>query len=210
MQESPIELLVTPSCPHCGAMKKILERLQQQGRIHQYEVIDISVHPEIAAKYGVREVPWLRMGLFEFSGSYTARELEPWLPDNKNASLAGYFSHLLESGSLAQVTDRIRREPDSLAPLIALMAEPETPIAVQLGIGAVMESLAGSDTLRQQGQTLCRLARNKEARIRADACHYLGLTGDKAVLPVLQSCLNDENADVREIAGDSIQAINNA
>ena len=51
------------------------------------------------------------------------------------------------------------------------------------------------------------LSRHSDARVRADACHYLGLTGDAAAKPWLESRLTDDDADVREIATESLQAI---
>lgn len=189
-------------------MKQVLSGFQQQHRIDGYELVDISRQPEVAEKYGVREVPWLRMGEYEFSGSHTAGELEPWLPGSKTASLPAYFAHLLKSGNLLKVIDRVRREPECLPALITLMAEPESPIAVQLGIGAVMESLQGSEILVRQTELLAGLTTSKAPGIRADACHYLGLTASRNALSALQACLEDENSDVREIAAESIELIN--
>ncbi len=114
---------------------------------------------------------------------------------------------MLKSGGLRKVIDRVKREPETLAALIDLLAEPESPIAVQLGIGAVMESLQGSEILARQTGLLGRLTTSEEPRIRADTCHYLGLTASREALPLLQACLDDENRDVREIAGESIEMI---
>jgi len=43
--------------------------------------------------------------------------------------------------------------------------------------------------------------------VRADACHYLGLSGDAAARPWLDARLGDNDADVREIAAESLQAL---
>ncbi|MBE9515870.1 MAG: thioredoxin family protein [Proteobacteria bacterium] len=207
MSESKNLLLVSPGCPHCHAMQALLQQLQQQNRLTSVEVIDISLQPQVAEKYGVRSVPWLRLGELEFAGSHSLAELEPWLPGVASATLADYFAHLLKAGNLAQVTDRIRREPESLSALVKLLAEAETPITVQLGIGAAMESLEGSSALAQQTTALAALIDSDEPRIRADVCHYLGLTGNRAALPALETCLQDDHADVREIAQESIEAL---
>jgi hypothetical protein len=43
--------------------------------------------------------------------------------------------------------------------------------------------------------------------VRADACHYLGLTGDAQAKSWLDARLDDDDADVREIATESLQEI---
>ena len=44
------------------------------------------------------------------------------------------------------------------------------------------------------------------ARVRADACHYLALTGKQKVLPVLQAMLQDDDPQVREVAAEGLAA----
>ena len=207
MSDSENLLLVSPGCPHCHAMRSLLLQFQQQGQLTDFDVVDISQQPQVAEAYGVRSVPWLRLGELEFVGSHSQAELEPWLPGSASAKLEDHFAHLLKAGNLAQVTDRVRREPETLSALIKLLADVDTPITVQLGIGAVMESMEGSEALARQTSSLTGLVDSKEPRIRADVCHYLGLTGDTAALPALQICLKDDNPDVREIAQEAIEAL---
>jgi HEAT repeat protein len=40
--------------------------------------------------------------------------------------------------------------------------------------------------------------------VRADAAHYLGLSGNGDAIPYLQPLLQDEAAEVREIAAESL------
>jgi HEAT repeat protein len=71
----------------------------------------------------------------------------------------------------------------------------------------LLENFAGSDTLRALLPRLGELSQHADARVRADACHYLGLTGDAAARPWLDARVADEDADVREIAAESLQNI---
>lgn len=203
--------MTTPGCPHCASVHRILTDLVSEGKLPGFSEIDISREPEIANRYGVRSVPWFRIGEFEFSGSHTGRELERWLPGHTPAlTLADFFAEELRQGGLARVTDRVKREPQALEAVVALMAEPELDISVQLGVAAVMEQLEGTDTLVRIIPKLIALLGRPEVRIRADVCHYLGLSGDADAIPELTKCLEDEHADVREIARDSIDAIESA
>ena len=71
----------------------------------------------------------------------------------------------------------------------------------------LLEAFAGSDTLRALLPRLGELSQHPDARVRADACHYLGLTGDAAARSWLDARLADEDADVREIAAESLDAL---
>jgi hypothetical protein len=69
----------------------------------------------------------------------------------------------------------------------------------------LLEEFAGSDALRALLPRLGELSQHADAWVRADACHYLGLTGDAAARTWLQSRVTDEDAEVREIAAESLQ-----
>ena len=60
--------------------------------------------------------------------------------------------------------------------------------------------IAGLSSLR-------RLAANREANIRADAAHYLGLVAQRDAITVLENLRNDEHPDVREIAAESLERL---
>jgi HEAT repeat protein len=51
------------------------------------------------------------------------------------------------------------------------------------------------------------LTRHADARVRADACHLLSLTHAAEARPWLQACLQDADAEVREIAAESLQTL---
>lgn len=70
-----------------------------------------------------------------------------------------------------------------------------------------MEDIAGTDLLRQQVPTLGKLTKHKTASIRADACHYLGLSQDASAPPYLQACLQDQNQEVKEVATDALSEL---
>ncbi|MBU0656743.1 MAG: HEAT repeat domain-containing protein [Gammaproteobacteria bacterium] len=117
------------------------------------------------------------------------------------------FSAQLSTGRATEVTSRIHKDPATLAVLLQLLGDTRTALSVRIGIGVVMEDLAGTDLLREQIPTLGKLTTHKSASIRADACHYLWLTGDSAALPHLQACLQDKDPEVREVATDALSSL---
>ena len=77
-------------------------------------------------------------------------------------------------------------------------------MTVRIGVGAAIEELAGSASLADAVPALGALTRSDAPQVRADACHYLGLTGSPDAAPFLRACLDDESGEVREIASESL------
>jgi hypothetical protein len=78
---------------------------------------------------------------------------------------------------------------------------------VRVGASVVFENHAGSAALQTLIPKLGVLSAHADARVRADACHYLGLAGDAAARVYLGLRLADKNAEVREIAADSLETL---
>ncbi len=185
-----------------------LSELVKQAEIGRLEIINISVHTEISTRLGVRSVPWMRIGQFELTGSYTATELNNWI--SKAASGTGradYLSELLAHQQLDKALDLARQEPAMLQAVMELIAAPDTPMVTRIGVGAIMEELTDSEALESLVDQLGELTYSEEANIRADASHYLGLSGSKSALPWLQARLQDAHEHVREIALDSLERL---
>jgi len=201
-------LLIAPGCPHCASVLASLSELVKKGRIGRLEVINIALHPEAAQAAGTRSVPWTRIGSYELAGNYTLGELEEWADKASGGGNANdYIKELLEQQQLDAAIDYLKQHPDQLPALLELMQEEEQSLTVRFGIGAILEALAGSEALRSLVPDLIELAGNRTANIRADAAHYLGLSGSPEAIPTLKRLLEDEDADVREIAADSLEAL---
>jgi HEAT repeat protein len=81
---------------------------------------------------------------------------------------------------------------------------------VRFGAGAVFEHFAGRPALQDLVARLGDLAGHADARVRADACHYLGLSGSALARPYLEPRLTDSSAEVREIAADSLAEVDDS
>lgn len=200
--------LLSSHCPHCPAVLAGLADLLKHGEIGRLEAINIELHPESARALGVRSVPWTRIGPFELTGALTVAELTTWAsradtPDG----MADAFHDLLKQGGLARVRALIEAEPGRLAALLAIVANPEASLNVRLGVGVLIEEYAGTPTLAALLPELTGLSADADARVRADACHYLGLTGAPDARAPLAGRLDDDDADVREIAQESLDAL---
>ena len=198
-------LLTTPGCAHCAALKKILDKLVNEDKIDQLDVVDVTKQPDIAGQYGVKSVPWLQLGDFQFRGSMTEKELRQWLDHlNSKQGNSHYIKHLLTNGELNTVIQMVHDSRQDIMDLLPLVQEADLDYKVRLGISAVFEELEGDDKLKNIVDDLGELARHESPRVRSDAAHFLALTHSDNAIPYLQQLAADKNSEVREIAEDAL------
>ena len=199
------ELLIAPGCVHCPVVLDGLTTLLKSGAIGRLEVVNIARHPEAAATLGARGVPWVRIGPFELHGAHSPAELATWA--GRAADPAGqraYLTDALQTGQLDSVVRACRRSPELLRPLLALAGDLETPFAVRVGVGAVLEDLAGAGLLAGHVDDIAALAASEQPQVRADAAHFLGLAATPQARVVLRGLLGDTDPEVREIAAEAL------
>jgi thioredoxin-like negative regulator of GroEL len=202
-------LLIAPGCPHCPAVLDALAKLLKEGALGRLEVVNIAARPEMAEGLAVRSVPWTRIGGFELAGAQSLGELRQWATfATQGGGGAAYLTHLLEQRQLARVVARVEASPHALSDLLALLGEEQTPMAVRIGVGAVLEELAGSERLRSAVPELIELTLSERPQTRADACHSLALAEDPKAIPAVERLLQDEDAEVREIAAETLAVLN--
>jgi len=201
-------LLMGRHCPYCPTVLKGLEALEADGLIGELETIVIEDHPERAAELGVRSVPWVRIGPFELDGLRSEHELRDWAEKaGTMQGMASYMDELLSTGKIAQVLEMTEHEPGMVKVLLQLFTAPDTKLNTRIGISAVMESLEGSITLRETADKLHALLRHGEARVRADACHYLSLSGHPEAAGWIRPLQDDADESVREIAAECLSTL---
>lgn len=201
-------LLISTRCPHCPAMLASLADLVKQGVIGRLEVVNLEQRPEVGPSLGVRSVPWLRLGRIELGGVHSRADMAEWAAKaDTEAGMADWFHLLLKTGRLPDAQSLIEADPALLAAVLPIVGNVEASLNVRLGAGVLLENFAGSDTLHALLPQLGELSQHDDARVRADACHYLGLTANGDARPWLEPRLSDGDADVREIAAESLQAI---
>jgi thiol-disulfide isomerase/thioredoxin len=201
-------LLISTHCPHCPAMLAALAELVKRGDIGRLEAVNLEQRPEVGQALGVRSVPWVRIGRVELSGVHGKTELAEWaLKADSEAGIADWFHLLLKEGQLPRAQAAIDAEPALLGAVLPIVGNVDASLNVRLGAGVLLEHFAGTETLRALLPRLGELSRHADARVRADACHYLGLTASVGARAWLEGRLSDPDTDVREIAAESLQAL---
>lgn len=201
-------LLLTSACPFCPTVLKALTELVKGGQIGRLEVINLDRHPEAAQTHKVRSVPWVRLGPYELDGLRSEAELKQWAERaGTPEGAAAYLSELLATGGLAKVTELVNQDAVHLDALALLVGDTETDLHVRLGIGALLEEMQGSPSLARLVEPLTKLAESPEARIRGDAAHFLALTRDPRVPPILERLMKDADPSVRDVATESLETL---
>ena len=201
-------LFITPVCTHCPAVLQSLSELVKQAQVGKLTVVNIAAHPEQAAEYGVSSAPWVRLGSFTLTGAQSISELRQWAEwASGEEGTAHYVEHLLKGGGYKQARAFIAGDTQRLKPLLAIVTNPEAEISVRLGVSALLETYANRPELEALVPHLAELTFHIDHRVRADACHLLGLTGSATAQTYVAACLNDSNEEVREIALEAMQEL---
>ena len=207
--ETPaVLMLMSRQCTYCGPMMQALTELMKVGQIAELRIVNIESSPELAVQLGVRSVPWLQIGPFELLGSRSKQEMLLWI--ERSSSPAGfktYLDEVLSEGKLDYASRLLESYPQALETIIEMMADPEAKINVRLGVGVLIEDMAESVEFKAVIPRLIDYLSSKDARIRGDACHYLSLTRDASLIPLIERLLSDESEEVREIAQDSLDEL---
>lgn len=203
-------LLIGTHCPHCPTVLTHLSEMIKQGEIASLNIINIEQAPEHAQALNVRSVPWVKIGEHTLSGIQTKEALQQrvqWIQEG--AALQGQFDQWLSNGQADDVINTLKDKPQTMQAIMQLLGDPATVLSTRIGIGVVIEEFAGSGLLNTHLALLSEFAAHDDVRIRADACHYLGMTANSDAIPVLKACLDDDDAEVREIASDSLEELSN-
>jgi hypothetical protein len=199
------ELLIATGCAHCPVVLEGLSTLIKEGVISSLRVTNIVNQPERAQELGVRSVPWLQLGPFTLQGVHSPAELREWA--QRAGSLEGmsiYLHDQLKQGNLDAMEKLLANQPQWLEALIPLLEDEDTDMKVRIGIDAILESLAAQIDLSNLVKELGRLSQHERQALRSDATHYLSLTGSPAAIPYLEARLQDDSAEVRDIAEEGL------
>ena len=201
-------LILGTHCPHCPAVLQALSSMIKAGELGRLEVVNLEQQPDVAAALGVRSVPWIRLGPFELQGLRTLEELQAWaLKAGSVEGMADYLSELIKEGQVKRVQAMAKEDESVLDGVFHILGDADAEINIRLGIDVVLEELQGSELLRQRVDELGALSTHESAAVRADACHYLALTGSKNALPYLQIGLKDSDKEVQEIAQEGLETL---
>ena len=209
MSQSPSALLlIATGCNHCPAVLQSLAELIKEGKLSTLEVVNIVQDPERAQALNVRSVPWVKLGEYELVGMKSKAELEQWIEKSSNPEdMEAYFEELMTSGEISKVQQLVEDKPQLMQTLFDIMANDQSSLSARIGVGAIIEQFAGSELLISNIAALGKYVSDKNARIRNDACYYLGLSQHQSAAEFIKPLLTDEDKEVRETAEEALAEV---
>ncbi|VAW70740.1 hypothetical protein MNBD_GAMMA09-2457 [hydrothermal vent metagenome] len=212
MSQTPSALLlITTECPHCPSVLKSITELVKEGQLSSLEIVNISVSPERAEALSVRSVPWIKLGEFVLTGLKSKAELQQWINssgNDDNNDMSAYFEELMTSGELSKVQQMVKENPQHMQALFNMMANDDSSLSARIGVGAIIEQLSGTEQLINSIDALGQYCKHKTARVRNDACYYLGLSQHLDARKYIRPLLNDEDPEIIETAKEALEEIN--
>lgn len=194
-------LLMTAGCPHCPAALQALTALLKEGAIGRLEIVNVAIHTEEAEARGVKSVPWIKIGPFEVEGVSSPAKLRELANGvNDEGVFDSWLLETLKAGLRQKFESLVRREPHRIHSLARLMTNPETSMAIRLGIGAVLEELNGTGLTETLIPALGEMLESEDRLLKADACHFLTLIGGDGIRPFMQECIQNADPEIRDMA----------
>lgn len=198
-------LLIGPGCPHCASVLSHLTELIKSAELARLEIVNVASDPQQARDLGVRSVPWLRIGERVFQGAQGMQELRDAIRQSNDAdAMRRHLAAQISEGLLDEVQAFLLEQPRYLDDLVSLLSDEQTTTDVRIGIAALFEDIGETEAAQQAVPALKIASGDGNPRVRADACHLLGLIPGRESRDILRAHRYDPDATVREIAKEAL------
>jgi HEAT repeat protein len=124
-------------------------------------------------------------------------------PSDIKTMIADY----MEKGFLENIIDMYKYD-SSLYTYIGELMKDER-LMVRIGISALLDTLKTEDpeNISKAIPPILTLLKDKNPVLRSDAAYFLGMIGNKDIIPFLREAISDEDENVRIIAKEAIEDI---
>ena len=206
----PVELLVfvAVDCPHCPQAVRNAVDVALCSDEATVSVVDATLYPELAQRYGVRSVPvtLIDRGL-SFTGVVPGGELAAQLAARGTAGhRRDHFRSLVQTGRHSEAAALIAQDVGG-----ELFLEPwrQSVLSDRIGLMLVAEEALEGDSRALDGlvPALIEILGSDDASLRGDTADLLGRIGHESVRQPLEALRDDPNADVAEVASEALEEL---
>jgi len=199
-----IKVFVSPFCPHCAKVIENVNSLAVENPNVKVEIVDVSVYPELAEKYGITSAPTTIINdSVRLIGYISKEEVVKWI--EKAEDKKEYFVKLIRDGRLDEIVDLIRNEND-LGIVVDLLAYND--FMVRLGAMVVLEEVFKSNPsiVKAVKDKIRKLLKHDDKRIVQDVAMLLGEIGDEEDIEFLKD-LVEVGGEVKLSAEEAMEEI---
>jgi glutaredoxin len=205
-----LKVYIMPHCPFCPAMVKQLLCLAAASESVKLTVIDGALFPEMAASDKIRSAPTILLDdQFSWTGSIQIEEIVDMMLNRDPSRLsASSLKAMFEEGGAVEVAKMMLDSGKIFPAFTELLVHKKWPVR--------LAAMVTFETIAEENQTLVHHAipylwdcfSTAEDTVKGDILYLLGKSGDKRIIPKLETVLNGPyGVDVIEAAQEALEAL---
>ncbi len=208
VRQRRVEVYVAAACPNCPHSAAAATALAAADDAIVAEIVDVELFPDRAAAYAVRSVPTIVVdGGLTLVGAVRRDRLEAELRrlDHADGGVA-VFRSLVDAGRFDAAAAWLRADGGCHA-----FATVWNESAMQARIGLLLAAESALDLDDRCLDALVALVapalESGDAARRGDTADLMGRIGSPAALPLLETCVADDDPDVAEAVADAVAVL---
>jgi len=205
-----LKVYIMPHCLFCPVTVKQLLCLAAASKSIKLTIIDGSLFPEQASSDNIRSAPTVVLDdQFYWTGSIQMEELVDMILNRDPSRLsAPSLKAMFEEGGAVEVAEMMLDSGKIFPAFMELLIHKKWPVR--------LAAMVAYETVAEENQTLvhhtipylwdCFLT--AKDTVKGDILYLLGKSGDKRIIPKLETVLNGPyGADVKEAAEEALEAL---
>jgi len=206
-----LKVYITPHCPFCPAAVKQLLCLAAVSESIKLTIIDGAFFPEMAASDKIRSAPTVLLDdQFYWTGSIRIEEIVDMILNRDPSRLsASSLEAMFEEGKAVEVAGMMLDSGKIFSAFTELLVHKKWP--VRLAAMVAFETIAEENRtlVHQTLPSLLDFFLTAEDTVKGDILYLLGKSGDKGIIPKLETVLNGPyGVDVKEAAQEALESLN--
>ena len=205
-----LKVYITPHCPFCPAAVKQLLCLAAVSESIKLTIIDGAFFPEMAASDKIQSAPTVLLDdQFYWTGSIRIEEIVDMILNRDPSRLStSSLEAMFEEGKAVEVAGMMLDSGKIFSAFTELLVHKKWP--VRLAAMVAFETIAEENRtlVHQTLPSLLDFFLTAEDTVKGDILYLLGKSGDKGIIPKLETVLNGPyGVDVKEAAKEALEAL---
>jgi hypothetical protein len=206
-----LKVYIMPHCPFCPLTVKQLLCLAAMSESIKLTIIDGAFFPEMAASDKIQSAPTVLLDdQFYWTGSIRIEEIVDMILNRDPSQLsASSLKAMFEEGKALEVAGMMLDSGKIFSAFTELLVHKKWP--VRLAAMVAFETIAEENhtLVRQTLPYLLDCFLTAEDTVKGDILYLLGKSGDKGIIPKLETVLNGPyGVDVKDAAQEALESLN--